>query len=323
MPLDLRLLTTTLLLLLLPTPRPSAAVQPQTPPFHEAPAFRNTDSCPAPADPSASPYSPSSATPPARRTPPSTFSPTPPNTPPFAPPSPPPSPTSASASIPLSPPYSAPSSTLPSAALSISPSTTPESTLPTSSPPPSVVSSTSTLTSSWWTTSLPSGRPTSGLPSSVPRSYCHANFTLYFTSRFWSNPVFAGKFRDRRACYFNTGVMVIDLEKWRAKRLTQKLEHWMQVQKRHRIYNLGSFPPFLLVFAGDVEAVEHRWNQHGQGGDNVVGQCRDLHPGPVSLLYWSGKGKPWLRLDANRPCTLDHLWAPNDLYRHEPLFADS
>ncbi|KAJ8760775.1 hypothetical protein K2173_018900 [Erythroxylum novogranatense] len=147
-------------------------------------------------------------------------------------------------------------------------------------------------------------------------TYCHANFTSYFNAGFWSNPIFAASLRGRRACYFNTGVMVIDTWKWREGKYTEKLEYWMRVQKRYRIYELGSLPPFLLVFAGDVEGVEHRWNQHGLGGDNVQGLCRDLHPGPVSLLHWSGKGKPWLRLDSKRPCLLDSLWAPYDLYRH-------
>ncbi|KAK1423166.1 hypothetical protein QVD17_18461 [Tagetes erecta] len=135
---------------------------------------------------------------------------------------------------------------------------------------------------------------------------------------------FAGVFNNRRTkpCYFNTGVMVIDVTKWRRKRITKKLEKWMEIQKRYRIYELGSLPPFLLVFAGEVKAVEHRWNQHGLGGDNVRGLCRDLHPGPVSLLHWSGKGKPWLRLDSMRACPLDGLWAPYDLLKHESLISD-
>lgn len=153
--------------------------------------------------------------------------------------------------------------------------------------------------------------------------YCHANFTNYFTSKFWSNPVFSGTVKGRRPCYFNTGVMVIDLRKWREGRYTEKLEYWMRVQKKYRIYELGSLPPFLLVFAGDVEGVEHRWNQHGLGGDNLEGLCRNLHPGPVSLLHWSGKGKPWLRIDSKKPCPLDSLWAPYDLFRHKSLFSDS
>ncbi|RYR10954.1 hypothetical protein Ahy_B05g079442 [Arachis hypogaea] len=143
--------------------------------------------------------------------------------------------------------------------------------------------------------------------------YCNANFSAYFTPSFWSNPSLSLTFASRRPCYFNTGVMVIDLERWRAGDYTTKIEEWMELQKRMRIYELGSLPPFLLVFAGNIGPVDHRWNQHGLGGDNFRGLCRDLHPGPVSLLHWSGKGKPWARLDANRPCPLDALWTPYDL----------
>lgn len=145
--------------------------------------------------------------------------------------------------------------------------------------------------------------------------YCNANFTSYFTPTFWSNPSLSLTFAGRNACYFNTGVMVIDLQRWRAGDYTTKIVEWMELQKRMRIYELGSLPPFLLVFAGNIAPVDHKWNQHGLGGDNFRGLCRDLHPGPVSLLHWSGKGKPWARLDANRPCPLDALWAPYDLLR--------
>ncbi|KAL7110259.1 hypothetical protein ACP275_05G013300 [Erythranthe tilingii] len=145
--------------------------------------------------------------------------------------------------------------------------------------------------------------------------YCHANFTKYFTDNFWSDPVLSRVFGSRKPCYFNTGVMVMDLEKWREGHFRKKIENWMELQRHNRIYELGSLPPFLLVFGGNVEPINHRWNQHGLGGDNVAGSCRELHPGPVSLLHWSGKGKPWVRLDEKRPCPLDHLWEPYDLYK--------
>ncbi|GAB4839896.1 Probable galacturonosyltransferase-like 9 [Ancistrocladus abbreviatus] len=143
--------------------------------------------------------------------------------------------------------------------------------------------------------------------------YCHANFTVYFTKAFWSDPELSQVFAGRTPCYFNTGVMVMDLVRWRAGNYRRRIEKWMEIQKKKRIYELGSLPPFLLVFGGEVEPIDHRWNQHGLGGDNVKGSCRPLHPGPVSLLHWSGKGKPWVRLDAKKPCPLDHLWEPYDL----------
>lgn len=147
--------------------------------------------------------------------------------------------------------------------------------------------------------------------------YCHANFTKYFTDNFWSDPVLPGVFGSKKPCYFNTGVMVMDLTKWREGDYRRKIENWMELQKSKRIYDLGSLPPFLLVFGGNIEPIDHKWNQHGLGGDNVKGSCRSLHPGPVSLLHWSGKGKPWVRLDENRPCPLDYLWKPYDL--HKPI----
>lgn len=172
-----------------------------------------------------------------------------------------------------------------------------------------------------WNTTL-TGSRVIGAPE-----YCHANFTKYFTDAFWSDPVLSRLFGSKKPCYFNTGVMVMDLTKWREGNYRRRIENWMELQRKKRIYELGSLPPFLLVFGRNIEGIDHRWNQHGLGGDNVKGSCRSLHSGPVSLLHWSGKGKPWTRLDEKRPCPLDYLWEPYDLYkakyhqqpnRHEP-----
>ncbi|KAL6188685.1 hypothetical protein ACLB2K_040076 [Fragaria x ananassa] len=152
--------------------------------------------------------------------------------------------------------------------------------------------------------------------------YCQANFTQYFTDALWSDPDLSKTFRGRKPCYCNTGEMVMDVDKWRKGGYTNKVDRWMALQKRKRLYNLGSLPPFLLVLAGNIKAVDHRWNQHGLGGDNFEGRCRRLHPGPISLLHWSGKGKPWLRLDSTRPCTVHHLWASYDLYHSSKSFLE-
>ncbi|GMN41704.1 hypothetical protein TIFTF001_010927 [Ficus carica] len=167
-----------------------------------------------------------------------------------------------------------------------------------------------------WNTNL-TGSRVIGAPE-----YCHANFTKYFTEGFWSDPLLSRVFGSRKPCYFNTGVMVMDLVRWREGNYRKRIENWMEVQRKKRIYDLGSLPPFLLVFGGNVEAIDHRWNQHGLGGDNVRGSCRSLHPGPVSLLHWSGKGKPWVRLDEGKPCPLDSLWEPYDLI-YKPKYHEN
>ncbi|KAG8384768.1 hypothetical protein BUALT_Bualt04G0152900 [Buddleja alternifolia] len=149
--------------------------------------------------------------------------------------------------------------------------------------------------------------------------YCHVNFRNYFNDGFWADPVLSSVFEGKDPCYFNTGVMVMDLTRWRRGDYTTRIEKWMEIQKERRIYELGSLPPFMLVFGGEIEGIDHSWNQHGLGGDNLVNSCRSLHPGRVSLLHWSGKGKPWVRLDEGRPCPVDHLWAPYDLHRIQRL----
>ncbi|CAA6655647.1 unnamed protein product [Spirodela intermedia] len=139
-------------------------------------------------------------------------------------------------------------------------------------------SSISTPTSSWWTTS-----PSCGGSSWAPTSWGRRSTATPISPP--TSPTASGLLQGVRgaappALLLQLGVMVIDLERWRAGRYTGRLEEWMRVQKRRaRIYELGSLPPFLLVFAGDVKPVEHRWNQHGLGGDNLEGLCRDLHPG--------------------------------------------
>nr|CAD1833259.1 unnamed protein product [Ananas comosus var. bracteatus] len=133
--------------------------------------------------------------------------------------------------------------------------------------------------------------------------YCRANFTKYFTPRFWSDPSLASTFsssphphphphRRGPSCYFNTGVMVLDLDRWRRRGYTRRIERWMEVQKRRRIYELGSLPPFLLVFAGRVAPIDHRWNQHGLGGDNVLAAAATSTPAPSASSTGAAAASP-------------------------------
>jgi hypothetical protein len=81
--------------------------------------------------------------------------------------------------------------------------------------------------------------------------YCHTNFTSYFSESFWTNFTLSSTFANKQPCYFNSGVMVINLEKWRENKCTARVEYWME--KEQQIYDLGSLPPLLLTFAGDIQ----------------------------------------------------------------------
>ncbi|KAL2552534.1 Hexosyltransferase [Forsythia ovata] len=76
--------------------------------------------------------------------------------------------------------------------------------------------------------------------------YYHTNFTKYFTEYFWTDRKFSNVFFDRNPCYFNTGVMVIDLSKWMRFGYSSHIDRWMDIQKSDiqksspsRIYELG------------------------------------------------------------------------------------
>lgn len=67
----------------------------------------------------------------------------------------------------------------------------------------------------------------------------------------------------------------------------------MQKEGKERIYRLGSLPPFLLVFSGNLKSVDKEWNRHDLGcGCNIK-----VDPRKAKLLHWSCDGKPWRRLD--------------------------
>ncbi|KAF5769060.1 hypothetical protein HanXRQr2_Chr14g0643811 [Helianthus annuus] len=68
-------------------------------------------------------------------------------------------------------------------------------------------------------------------------------------------------------------VMVMDMVKWKGGKYRRRIKNWMELQRKKRIYELGSLPSFLLVFVGNIEPIDHR-----------------------------------VRLDEWRPCPLDYLW---------------
>mmetsp|Transcript_13948 Transcript_13948/g.39492 ORF Transcript_13948/g.39492 Transcript_13948/m.39492 type:complete len:619 (+) Transcript_13948:121-1977(+) len=141
--------------------------------------------------------------------------------------------------------------------------------------------------------------------------FCDYKLKNYFTRDFWANRTLSKRF-DKKECYFNPGVLVVNAKAWRSKDSTKKLLHWMAVQKSSPVplYTLGSLPPFLLVFAGEVAKMGMAWNEHDLGCSCSVIPV----PSKAKLLHWSCAGKPWRRLRDGAPCSIDtFFWQPYDL----------
>ncbi|KAK3277282.1 hypothetical protein CYMTET_14700 [Cymbomonas tetramitiformis] len=132
----------------------------------------------------------------------------------------------------------------------------------------------------------------------------------YFNTQFWTDKALSGEVQHLQSkCYFNPGVMLVNLDAWRHNKIENKIEHWMNIQHNvMRIYELGSLPPMLLALAGDVEPIPNSWNKHDLGGP-----CREFNVEAANIMHWSGDGKPWRRLGQKYECEFDREWEKYDV----------
>lgn len=96
---------------------------------------------------------------------------------------------------------------------------------------------------------------------------------------------------DEQLDAFNAGIMVIHLRRWRALRLTEHVQFWMNWNSNLQLYRLGSNPPLVLAVRNNFQHLDSRWN------------CQRMQPcwerGDAAAMHWNGPHKPW-NLDNKR-----------------------
>ncbi len=104
---------------------------------------------------------------------------------------------------------------------------------------------------------------------------------------------------------FNAGVLLIDLEKWRNRGLTDEYLMWLAARDStgpETLWRHGSQPLMLLLFHAEACKLESRWNVDGLGH-------RLNYPSWIldngGVYHWTGPLKPWLEDGVNR-----RLWEP-------------
>lgn len=79
--------------------------------------------------------------------------------------------------------------------------------------------------------------------------------------------------------WFNPGVLVINLDRWRSRNFTRPLESWLE----HTRGYLGIQMALNLEFRGEAEALPWAWNLHSLGRARYPGPCLErallLHAG--------------------------------------------
>lgn len=96
-------------------------------------------------------------------------------------------------------------------------------------------------------------------------------------------PLTAYGLPDLGARTLSSGVLVLDLERWRANNLTQKLEEWVQRMSGVKASQLA----LNLEFREKFDVLDWRWNVMGL---MMIPPDRCLEEGRI--FHWPGPGKP-------------------------------
>eukprot|EP00242_Pyramimonas_sp_CCMP2087_P000852 CAMPEP_0198229010 /NCGR_PEP_ID=MMETSP1445-20131203/113900_1 /TAXON_ID=36898 /ORGANISM="Pyramimonas sp., Strain CCMP2087" /LENGTH=239 /DNA_ID=CAMNT_0043909449 /DNA_START=1612 /DNA_END=2331 /DNA_ORIENTATION=- len=115
--------------------------------------------------------------------------------------------------------------------------------------------------------------------------------------------------------YFNAGMFVADLQKWRALDLSAAMGKWMTLNAEKNIYQFGSQPPMNMVFYRNYQKLPDVWNRpvgtSGGGAAELKEGRRDdddyIKKGKI--LHWSGNRKPWVKNEGRYP-TVWHRYLP-------------
>lgn len=105
----------------------------------------------------------------------------------------------------------------------------------------------------------------------------------------WLHAAFNRDIRNNRDLYdpadpyFNSGVLVIDVEKWREADLMEHVERLKNLGILHRLYHDQGL--LNLVFRNRFKVLDPRWNMLSPGPD-----VKALGP---YILHYTGRAKPW------------------------------
>ncbi len=92
----------------------------------------------------------------------------------------------------------------------------------------------------------------------------------------------AGYLHLRSGKYFNDGVMIIDIDEWEKRHITEEAFSY-QCEPRKRF--LGQDQDIMnLVFDGDILFLSSKYNVYGGGEDDK---------GDGVIIHWTGRRKPW------------------------------
>ncbi|XP_077216759.1 putative galacturonosyltransferase 13 isoform X2 [Tasmannia lanceolata] len=138
-------------------------------------------------------------------------------------------------------------------------------------------------------------------------------FKNYFN---FSQPLIA-KNLDPEECAWAYGMNVFDLAAWRKTSIRGTYHYWVKENLKSNLtmWRLGTLPPALIAFRGNVHPIDPSWHMLGLGYQNNT----DLDCArKAAVIHYNGQCKPWLEIafEHLQPLWTKHVNYSNDFVRN-------
>ncbi|KAE8733584.1 putative galacturonosyltransferase 12 [Hibiscus syriacus] len=138
---------------------------------------------------------------------------------------------------------------------------------------------------------------------------CRGEDSLVMSKRFksylnFSHPLIANSF-DPNECAWAYGMNIFDLKAWRKSNITRTYYHWLEQNLKSdlSLWQLGTLPPGLIAFRGQVRVIDPFWHMLGLGyQENTTLSDAET----AGVIHFNGRAKPWLDIAFPQ---LRPLWA--------------
>lgn len=142
---------------------------------------------------------------------------------------------------------------------------------------------------------------------------------------------------DLDECAWAYGMNIFDLNAWRKTSIRDTYHYWVKkvlqnpykclshmLASVHRkittflqnlklnltLWKLGTLPPALIAFRGNVKHIDLSWHMLGLGYQ----EKSDLNSArKAAVIHFNGQSKPWLEIDFKH---LQHFWTKHVNYSH-------
>ncbi|XP_068654163.1 probable galacturonosyltransferase 13 [Aristolochia californica] len=117
------------------------------------------------------------------------------------------------------------------------------------------------------------------------------HFRNYFN---FSHPLVA-KNLNPNECAWAYGMNVFDLRVWRKTNIRETYHYWLKenLNSNLTMWKLGTLPPALIAFRGQVQPIDPSWHMLGLGYQNKT----DLDMvRQAAVIHYNGQSKPWLEI---------------------------